>query len=699
MDDFVTPQDPPEAPALAGKPSWDDTPEVPLGRERLVKQWTDDIRNAEKHWKKTFDRMRTCRQLARDGALKDWLDADSYVVPIIPRHINTMVSALYAKDPRAVATQRKKLMYTLWDGSPQMLQMAVEGAMIGDPNAMGVVQEIDQAKQYQTMIDKLSKALILLWEYFTEEQRTNFKSQMKALVRRTKINGVGYLKLGYQRVLKKQPEITAGIQDATSKIADIEARLKLLSEDDPAYEEDSAAAEELRLSMADLQAQETIIVREGPTFDFPRSDEIVVDTDCRHLKTFAGARWVAHKFDMTPDRVLKVYKVDVKKSFTRYFAKGKTSSKSDDKDSLCRVWEVQDIETQMCFVVCDGYPDFLKEPYAPDVKVERFWTLFPLVFNEVEGDDGDIYPPSDAWLMRHPQFEYNRVRQGLREHRMANRPKYVSAMNSLEDDDKTKLTTSPAHSIIEIAGMTPGEKIADKVQRMDMIGIDPNMYQVEEHFKDTLRAVGSQEANMGSTSGDTATETSIAEQGRQSGISDQVDELDDFLTEVVKATTQLMLLEITPETAKEIAGPGTPWPAMPQTREEIVKDLYVTIKAGSSGRPNQAAELAKIERAAPYMLQLPGVSPEPLAEKYATLLDIDMDELYTAGMPSITALNAMAGKAAAAQAGTGDPATDPASQGGEGGDNEKNPQDNEGQSQPAYPTTVMNFDENGNMMQ
>jgi hypothetical protein len=125
----------------------------------------------------------------------------------------------------------------------------------------------------------------------------------------------------------------------------------------------------------------------------------------------------------------------------------------------------------------------------------------------------------------------------------------------------------------------------------------------------------------------------------------------------------------------------------------------VTIKAGSSGRPNQAAELAKIERAAPYMLQLPGVSPEPLAEKYATLLDIDMDELYTAGMPSITALNAMAGKAAAAQAGTGDPATDPASQGGEGGDNEKNPQDNEGQSQPAYPTTVMNFDENGNMMQ
>src|ERR1044072_3998526 len=108
------------------RPSWDDTPQVELGRERLVKQWCDKICCAEKFWSKTFKRMKVCRQLARDGADQDWLDNDSYVVPLIPRHVNTMVSALYAKDPRVEAKPRKKLMYTVWDGTEASLQAAMQ---------------------------------------------------------------------------------------------------------------------------------------------------------------------------------------------------------------------------------------------------------------------------------------------------------------------------------------------------------------------------------------------------------------------------------------------------------------------------------------------------------------------------------------------------------------------------------------------
>jgi hypothetical protein len=80
---------------------------------------------AEKHWKPTFERMKECRQLARHGAER-WLDANSYVVPLIPRHINLMVSQLYAKDPRVVATPRKKIMYKLWDGTAQTLNAALQ---------------------------------------------------------------------------------------------------------------------------------------------------------------------------------------------------------------------------------------------------------------------------------------------------------------------------------------------------------------------------------------------------------------------------------------------------------------------------------------------------------------------------------------------------------------------------------------------
>ncbi len=694
------------------RPTWDDSPQVDPGREKLVKAWCDKIRRAEKFWEKDFKQMKKCRELARHGAYKDWLDSEAYVVPLVPRHVNTMVSALYAKDPRVEASPRKKLMYTVWDGTQASLQAAMQaqamaqqanaalqqqaaqGQVVGpmpeipvDPQAQAILDEIQQAKAYETMVARLGKTMALCWDYFTQEQKANFKAQMKALVRRTKINGVGYVKLGFQRALDKNPEITAGIADITSKIADIQARLALMEKEAPGYEEGSAEVEQLNISMQDLQSQETIVVREGPIFDFPRSDEIIFDTKIRHLKTLTGCRWYAHKLgDFSAEEVLETYKIDLKNAYTRYLPADKAPGAEKTDDACCRLYEVWDIETQMVFVVCDGYPDFVKQPAAPDVKIEGFSTIFPLVFNEVESDDGEIYPPSDVWLMRHPQFEYNRARQGLREHRNANRPKYVTPRGTLEETDKQKLTSAPAHAIIELDGLSSGEKVDDKIQRMDMIGIDPNQYQVEEHYKDTLRAVGTQEANMGGVSGGTATETSIAENSHQSGISDQIDELDDFLSVLAKSTGQLMLGELSYDTVKEIAGPGAVWPDHPMTRDMIAKDLFLSVRAGSSGRPNAAAELAKMERAAPYLIQMPGVNPEPLAEKFSTWLDIDMEKLYTAGIPSITAQNSMVGKMlSATQPGTGDPSTNPADQGGEGGDNEKNPQDNEPGSQPAFP--------------
>lgn len=687
--DAIDPNGTPEATAnmaapTAPVPGKTEAPEVSLAREALVKEWLKKVERGNQKWKATFARMRKCQKLARDGALKDWLDSESYVVPIIPRHINSMVSALYAKDPRAVATPRKKLMYKLWDGTPSALQSAVQGAQVGDALSVQIIQELDQVKAYDAMMLKLSKTLVLCWEYFAGEQKTAFKSQMKALVRRAKINGAAYVKLGFQRALAKNPEITAGIQDATDKLAAIEARLALAKEDK--LPEDTAAVEALRLSMKDLQDKETIVVREGPVFDFPRSDEIIVDPKCRHLKTFAGAGWVAHKFDLTPEEVLEIYKVNVGTNYTKFFPLGEKDKSAQDGDAaMCRVYEIQNIKDEQCLVVCDGYKDFLKEPYVPDVKIERFWTLFPLVFNEVESDDEELFPPSDVWLMRHPQSEYNRAREALRQHRNANKPKYAHAAGAFEDADKEKLTTSPAHAVIAINGLSTGEKLEDKLQRIPFVNIDPNQYEVEPLFKDTLRAVGSQEADMGTTSKGTATESSIAEHGRSSGISDQTDELDDLLTELVRSTGQLMMMELSSDTVKEIAGDGAAWPDHPMTRGEVAKDLQMTIRAGSSGRPNAAAELANIERAVQYLLQIPGVNPEPLAQKYSDLLDIDMDKLYTAGVPSINAINAMAAKAAMGGPPGAGGSDDPSQQGGKGGQNAEKPEAGPPGPQPGYP--------------
>src|SRR3546814_19455422 len=94
---------------------------------------------------------------------------------------------------------------------------------------------------------------------------------------------------------------------------------------------------------------------------------------------------------------------------------------------------------------------------------------------------------------------------------------------------------------------------------------------------------------MGGMSGGTATESSIAEQGRISTISANVDDLDEFLTEVARATGQLKILELDEATEKRIAGEGEVGPDL--SREEDIYKISLTGKAESPGRQTQAARM------------------------------------------------------------------------------------------------------------
>jgi hypothetical protein len=97
----------------------------------------------------------------------------------------------------------------------------------------------------------------------------------------------------------------------------------------------------------------------------------------------------------------------------------------------------------------------------------------------------------------------------------------------------------------------------------------------------------------------------------------------------------------------------------------VSKEIYLKIRAGSSGRPNKAADLANLERVSPFLLQIPGINPEFLAKEYLRRLDdsIDLTEAITSGLPSIMAMNSQK------QVGTGDPTSDPNMQGNQGGNN------------------------------
>lgn len=681
------------APEIAAK---SDSAEVEAGRAALVNQWIKDVKEAREHWAPSYKRMDICMRLAANGTIEK-SDAEavngSYVVPILNRFVNQAVASLYAKNPKAIAKRKDKLLYQIWDGDPASIAQAMQmppvtsvDPMTGqpvqqiDPQAAALLQEIQEVKQQLTLYDRMAKTMSLLYSYYLEEQDCGYKELLKAMVRRTKVCGVAYVELDFQRLMKKNPDVAAQIADTTSQILAIETGIVQLEAGQ--IEEGTAKMEELKLLLADLQNKTEIIAREGPVLSFPRSKDIIPDKRCKHLKTFAGSRWIAREYDLMPEEIQETWGVDVGSDYTAYTKDGKTST--DKKKGCCRVWKIQDKRNQQVLVVCDGYPDFIVEPSEPTVKIERFWTIFALVFNEIEpGEDEQIFPPSDVWNARHMQREYNSQRQGLREHRIAGRPGWVAAAGKLSEDDKKKMAVREGFEVLEMQGLTPGEDVKALLQAFPVAGVDPNLYEVETTFSDIQRTVGAQEANFGGTSGSTATESSIAENSRSAGNSSDVDDLDDLLSALARGMGQLMLTELSKETVIEIAGPGAVWPDMPPTREQIVKDLILETEAGSSGRPNKAAELANMERGMPFITMLPNVNPVPIAKRYLGLLDIDVEEAIVEGMPSITALNAMASKPPAAPTGAGP--DDPNAQGDKGGNNAPGPnQANEPQGQPGY---------------
>ncbi len=733
----VTTQDNP-APASPGPgaSSNDDAQDTPQKITALVTEWNERVSNAIKdHYEKHFKRAKVCMDIARDGAESKYAkNEDNVVVPILNRHINTQVAVLYGKDPKSRAKRKKRLMHTVWDGTQRTLQEAMQAAMqsaaLGaqgvpdpatglpmqpDPQALAIVQDAMQVRNYDVQMDNLGKTLEILFDYFMSEQSAGYRSSFKAQVRRTKVCGWSWVKLGFQRILEPRPEIMAQIDDATSQLAALKRMIGEYQEGQ--IDDNSAQMAQLEATIQQLTEQKELVVREGPVFDFPKHNQIIVDPDVSHYKTLAGAQWVAHEWDMTPDKIQEIYGVDIGSRYTAYKANGTASkvSATEKKGQLAKVREVWDKAMQQVFTICDGYPDFLKAPGEPDVKIERFYPFFPLIFNEVEHDE-DKLPPSDVWLARHTQQGYNVSRQGLKEHRKQNRPFYVSAAGVLEDEDKEKLANHDSGELIEILGLQPGQDIAKLIQAFHGAPITKELYDVEMYFQDLQRVVGTQEANLGQPSTATATQSSIVETSRQTTIGDNVDDLDEMLSQLAKATGQLMLLEMTKDKVIEIVGPGAVWPDLPQSRQAIAKEIELDIKAGSSGKPNVQIEFQNLEKAWPILQLLPGFNPAPLVEKVCSLLDIDLEAAVAEGMPSVQAMNAMqqkmmlgggpAGPTGASQippgapgggAGAGGPppppgatGTSPAQQGAHGGHNDPRQRDLPGGRSQMYPAPRMN---------
>lgn len=168
---------------------------------------------------------------------------------------------------------------------------------------------------------------------------------------------------------------------------------------------------------------------------------------------------------------------------------------------------------------------------------------------------------------------------------------------------------------------------------------------------------------MGGVAKATATESSIAAASTAATVGSAVDDLDAFLTRVARAAGQILMGNMSEEQVMKIAGPGALWPQ--QSLQEIADEIFLEVQAGSTGKPNQAAEVQNWERMLPFLIQMPNMNPNWLLTETIRRLDdrLDPTEALAQNIPAIVAQNRMAQPAA------GDPAASPDQQGDKGGDN------------------------------
>jgi len=234
------------------------------------------------------------------------------------------------------------------------------------------------------------------------------------------------------------------------------------------------------------------------------------------------------------------------------------------------------------------------------------------------------------------QQDINTAGEGLREHRVANRPWWVVVGSKFVEGDLGKLSMKrAAHAALNLIGLNPGEKITDFVQPGPNQRIDPAMYETGGSREQLMLATGMQPANLGSQSNDeTATGQAIAEGSRISVDESNKDDVDFFLGVLAQMSWEMLIQEMDSATVKELIGRGAVWPDI--TKEQIADEIFLQIEAGSSGKPNQALETAKAEKLGPLIIQAVQLNDPRLwwlVKVYARILDskVDIDEIMRQG--------------------------------------------------------------------
>lgn len=602
-------------------------------KQAAVKSALARCKRARNKWEPDMKRMKQdiAFAIGYQRMEQQSLETEEYTCNLVLRNVNQKVAALYARNPTAEWQQRERMYYQIWDGkmeSIQPLAMKVAMGMPTLPQEGALIQDYIQGDQLEQQIAKVGETLQKAYQYQIDEHDPDFKLQMKSLVRRVCTCGVGYVRVGFVREVDPLTSTGLGnsIIDQAKQLHSLTQELADCSEDDPRYETVKSLIASMQATMDGSQA--TFDLNERLSFDFLLATEVIPDENCRNLKGFIGCKEIFIEYILPISDVNAYFETDIEASDVNKLYKGdgtvEEMNKGDKMNEepvepkVC-VIEVLNKQTKSSYFVMEGYKNYLQEPTPLEPEVKGFWPIFTLMFNDVEtvpDSKATIFPPSDVFLMRHPQKEWNRIREELRKHRNANAAKYLAKKGNLTEGDKDKLENADSNAVIELEGLIPGEDVQKALIPMahDNIQIGDPRYDNAPMLQDILMSVGAQEANLGPPNPNgTATGQSIAEQSRSVGISSNIDDLDDFLCQLANAGGEMLLQDMSLQTIQQIVGPGAAWPG-DADKQNFLDAIFLKVAAASSGRPNKAVDLQNWQMMMPLLMQA-GANPQFLVRE------------------------------------------------------------------------------------
>lgn len=454
--------------------------------------------------------------------------------------------------------------------------------------AVLIDDHIDTA-DYPT-IKPFAKTLeIALNELFVKE--ASLKRIGKMAVKLSQSSTVAWFKVMYQKDIRTDGFIQNRLNDTQDNIERINRLIAETKDNGGDTTDHDAKVFELKQTAQSLQSKIEVAIADGLVVDLVNpKDIILLDAGLKEISDYAQCSCIVHRVKISVGKFKDKYKKEPPEG-TKYFNsfenKENKEEKSDGDDRLVCLFEAWSLDELSVYTLLEGYDGYIEAPTQPENLGKQWYPFFPLQLRQVAGIK---YPMSPAELLIELGDEYNMKRTADANHKDKNRAVRLLNTASGITDAEIKAINSRKGSD-EFIGISadPNIPLANQIGSLPEIPYNPAMYDTSQVLFDIEMISGAQDAASGAVRvAKTATEAEISNAGQQGRVSEMIDIIEDCLSAMANYAAQLLLQNVSAETIMQKFGAKSVWPQL--DKEQLFNMVNITIRAGSTARPNKVRE-------------------------------------------------------------------------------------------------------------